>query len=256
MQTIKTQIQKAFSLVELLVVFSVLAILLSLLQPTMVKILQSADTLSCAQNLHQYYNAIYLYIDDNDETFIPYAWGSTVPAHLDKLMWFEQLAPYHDQHDKVRVCPSTTEPTARGAWGSTDSAWKWHGMSGSYAYNAYFHSVYYRMGSNLSDMPPWFENFHFIKMSRVDHPSDTGILADSSWVDAWPRNFQAGPASASLGGRPGETSMARIAVNRHDWATNVLKADGSVGKHRLEELWTSVYWNKNDKPQNAPTINP
>jgi prepilin-type N-terminal cleavage/methylation domain-containing protein len=245
---------KTFSLIELLVVISIMGVLVSLLQPTLKKIATSAQTLTCSQNLHHFFKAIALYVDDNNDILVPYAWRSKYPD-LPRQMWFDYLNMYHGSLQNARVCPST-EIKTRGGWGRTDLTWNWGGQVGSYAYNSYFHSIYYRWGRTIEEMPNWFQNFHFIKLQNVPRPTMTGIMADSSWVDAWPRNFQAGPNSAAVGGLGGETSMARIAVNRHDWGTNVLKADGSVGYFKLEELWSALYWNLNDKPQPAPEINP
>ena len=237
-----------------MIVIAILGILASLLQPTMKKIISSATTLTCAQNLHNFYNATNFYYDDNDGYFVPYAWRPKDPK-LKQEMWFELLEQYHDRLAEARICPSTSLKT-RGGWGSTTFTWNWRGYHGSYAFNSYFHSVYYRWGNTLEEMPAWFPNLHFIKMQNVKFPSSTGMITDSSWVDAWPRNHQGSSRSAAIGGQARESSMGRIAVNRHDWATNVLKADGSVGYHKLEELWSKVYWNLNDKPRPAPKINP
>jgi len=241
---------KLFSLIELLVVFALMGILISLLQPSLSKMIKSADTLACANNLHHFYKIFMFYTEDNDDLFTPYGAEGTGP--FTNYMWFTRLENYHDQLDQVRLCPSTT--VTKTIWGTTDTAWNWGGRAGSYAFNAYFHSIGYTKTHEpiiYSDSSSYFR-----KLSRVTRPAETGMLADSSWVDAWPDNSQVGPVTASLGGQSGESSMARLCVNRHEWATNVLKADGSVRKHVLEELWTDLYWHRTSSPKSAPTINP
>jgi Tfp pilus assembly protein PilE len=243
-----------FSLIELLVVFAILAILMSLLQPTMQKVIKSADTLACANHLHHFYNIFVYYTDDHDGRFTAY--GRQAPGSMTPYMWFTKLENYHDKDDQVRVCPSTDISKNNSNWGTSSLAWKWDRRPGSYAFNSFFHSDTYDRYTYQLNTSATFDNIYFKSFSRVIKPSETGLLADSSWVDAWPRNFQVGPSSAAIGGQAGETSMARLTVNRHEWATNVLKADGSAKKHQLEELWSDIYWNLQDKPKPAPTINP
>jgi len=242
-----------FSLIELMVVFSILAILVSLLQPSLNKIIKSADTLNCANNLHSFFNMFALYIDDHEGKLTPL--GRAGPGDYGQYMWFTRFENYNEGTKKIRLCPST-EVTNK-FWGTATTAWNWGGRPGSYAFNAHFHSGIYNSTTYQLTTNSTFERRYFKNINNVVYPSETGLLSDSSWVDAWPGNHQPAAASAALGSQPGEpSSMGRLAVNRHEWAVNVLKADGSVRKHALEELWSAIYWNLEDKPQAAPTINP
>lgn len=67
--TSKTARRRAFSLIELLVVISVVALLLSILLPSLRKARDTAVRISCASNLRQIGLGMNMYLDDNDNIY-------------------------------------------------------------------------------------------------------------------------------------------------------------------------------------------
>ena len=59
--------RKKFTLIELLIVIAVIAILLSLLLPALQSAKQKVYTASCVNSMRQIGQAIYLYINDNND---------------------------------------------------------------------------------------------------------------------------------------------------------------------------------------------
>src|SRR3954471_7527391 len=57
--------RNAFTLVELLVVIGIIAVLVSILLPTLAKIRRQANTLQCSSNMRQVATALIMYISDN-----------------------------------------------------------------------------------------------------------------------------------------------------------------------------------------------
>ena len=79
----------AFTLVELLVVIGIIAVLVSILLPSLNKARQQARTVACLSNLHQIGIAIQMYANDNRQ-FLPASKQVTGGA----AHWKFEIAPY------------------------------------------------------------------------------------------------------------------------------------------------------------------
>lgn len=100
-------IVKKFSLIELLVVFAILAILISMLQPAMQSVFANAERVQCQNNMRQLMASFSLY--ESDHSVFPHAdtfsqgwvgWGND-PSHLRN----GKLWPYVGS-EQVYLCPS------------------------------------------------------------------------------------------------------------------------------------------------------
>src|SRR5436309_6896059 len=69
-----------FTLVELLVVIGIIAVLISILLPTLSKARRSAYTLQCSSNMHQIATALIMYTQDNKGRYPPAAIEASSPA--------------------------------------------------------------------------------------------------------------------------------------------------------------------------------
>ncbi|OHB57161.1 MAG: hypothetical protein A2Y12_13520 [Planctomycetes bacterium GWF2_42_9] len=84
---------KGFTLVELLVVISIIAMLLAVLMPSLQKARESAKTIVCQSNLKQQGLAIQMYSLDNANTVVPFMRpGGTTDGTA--RLWMNYLAPY------------------------------------------------------------------------------------------------------------------------------------------------------------------
>lgn len=114
---------RAFTLIELLVVIAIIAILLSVIIPSMRKAKEQAKFTICKNGLHQYGLAGEMYLMDSDNTFAnPYYWLYNYD-YLDPAAcaWHDQkndfelnpensgwMWPYIDSK-KIHVCPKLRE---------------------------------------------------------------------------------------------------------------------------------------------------
>jgi prepilin-type N-terminal cleavage/methylation domain-containing protein len=89
-------IRAAFSLIELLVVISIIAILAALLLPAINLVRTQAKAMTCASSLRQVGMCINAYVQD---------WQGLMPLALSKtgLHWYELLASYAEVSDKDGV---------------------------------------------------------------------------------------------------------------------------------------------------------
>ena len=108
---------KGFTLVELLVVISIIALLLSVLMPSLRKASEQAKFIICKSNLHNYALAGSMYLDSNNNAFphptvCIYSWSTFTAEHPGDCRWHDAgvtpdgpMWPYLKSKD-VHRCPS------------------------------------------------------------------------------------------------------------------------------------------------------
>lgn len=176
-EVVVKMLQFGFTLVELLVVISIIAILLSILMPTLRKARSMAKRLVCTHNLKQIDLAFRLYLDGNDDTYP----CSDDPVSTDPYYWLWMgrgwrsfVEPYlggnvDANNPSVLFCPQ--DRTAREKWEST-----------SYAYSmAFYHSP--EQIDNMNDESDTYLNPQPSiqqKSSSVAHPS--GKILIGEWL--------------------------------------------------------------------------
>lgn len=117
---------RGFTLIELLVVMAVIALLMSILLPSLKKAREQSRQTVCATNLHAIGQGFFVYAHDNDDRIVPGDYGitwavwalsrrCTAEVNLGYLMKSDAL-PVPDSEESVFFCPSmkpvVTEQTA------------------------------------------------------------------------------------------------------------------------------------------------
>jgi len=226
---------RGFTLVELLVVISILALLLAILMPALGRAKKQADAVACQANLHQWGLIFSMYAGDHDGLFPD---GFSIRTGLGYYLWMDRMASYY-QDEKIFTCSTATRLINKGAgigvgrgganhaWGGIDPMGKEY--VGSYGQNYWVGDESEGTGRHTPEN--YFKTIDIKNADIIPAVGDCG----------YPRHTDAPPAymDALSGGQ-----MARFCLNRHEGFINMVFLDWSVRKVGLKEQWT-FKWHRN-----------
>jgi prepilin-type N-terminal cleavage/methylation domain-containing protein len=238
-----TATRRAFTLIELLVVIAIIALLMSILMPSLNKARKQARAVACLANLKQWGYIWHMYTEDSGGKFNTGGSAGGDAAND----WLVLLMPYYQDRGKLTLCPAATLPMvspgqfAFRAWSWDRQGWgnlkqKETQDCGSYGENEW-----------ICDRPP---GEYWKSRNNIQKPDTVPLFFDCGYVDAWP-NANAGPPPFE-GDMSGFNEWAILCMNRHMGYVNYLFTDMSQRKVRLKELWT-LKWNRQFVTSNAWT---
>lgn len=233
---------RGFTLVELLVVIAIIALLLSILMPSLRKARKQARVVVCQANLRQWGLIWGSYTTDNDGKFHT-GWNFS-GGDWDKInrsLWMTALRP-HYREPKIRCCPDASNPDkppgAFGTWGPFDgSQWTTEGDYGSYGLNVFVCNPIGNMWQNIGP-----DGGKFWRHVAVRGANKVPVFLDSAWTRAEQvSHFNPPPEVEGL--IEGVDDLSVFCINRHNETINALLLDWSVTKVGLKELWV-LKWHR------------
>ncbi len=219
----KKRQKRAFTLIELLLVISIIALLMSILVPAMVGARQMSRRILCANNLGQISTAMNAHASANEDMIIPA--GEMLymqPGRDVEDLWHVALLPYIAERFGGNIledfpdtwfCPEDRDPYPRGFYFNPHN-----GMT-SYALNGY-----YRKDTEDSaeiNLGP-AGNFRF---SQVPSPSSCMLMGETSYAAQFYDAFTPGLEEYDL---PLDGHHRMTSGFYHRGVMNVLFVDGHV----------------------------
>ena len=236
--------QKGFTLIELLVVIAIIALLMSILMPTLAKARKMTRAVMCAAQEKQWGSFFLMYTDDFD--------GSFMGGRNTGSDWWRVLEPYY-KNRKLLCCPMANNPHKQskdgyGNYGTWGPEWYPDGFYGSYGINEWVCHPQFKSGQT----PMYGDNKKYWRNTNVKGVSDIPILADAWWDQAWAEAFDWIPTFPGEWEGRGGDDMAHFVVMRHDGFVNILFMDWTVKKVHLRDLWPQR-WNRLTDQEDCPT---
>ncbi len=234
--------QKAFTLIEILVVIAVIALLIALLLPALERARGQAKTVICQSNLQQWNEIWTIFFHDTDDTFG--LTNYTYNSGDEPFWWYDYYIPR--QIKGIRICPTATEianPTGQTTMDSRGGkflAWGRLGTIGTKDYDMYgsYGLVSHRRGGYTGQIPyaptAW-------ETTDVKSPGYVPLWLDSGSPGFWFEDQLPPPSTEPIVVTQNPGSCI---IDRHHGYINILFMDFSVRKVGLKGLWT-LKWHPN-----------
>ncbi len=237
---------RAFTVVELLVVMSIIILLIALLLPALSKARSAMRASICLNNVTQIHAAHVAHSNDYDGRFMP-------SVNPDGQWWTTSLLEYHTAND-VLFCPETTikaTPTLGTlGFGGPDATWfdgiQW--PSDPLDVSSYGQNMWVNNPTESRTLWGHEPELHWYHPLLAPDATNIPVVTDAMWVGGFPYSHDV-PAAAQWDQTIGGGHQTnRFALDRHDGAVEVAFIDGSARRVALPDLWT-LRWNHDYTPR-------
>jgi prepilin-type N-terminal cleavage/methylation domain-containing protein/prepilin-type processing-associated H-X9-DG protein len=223
---------RGFTLVELLVVISIIGLLIGLSVPALSRARENARRTKCLSNVRQLQIALQMYADSHD--------GRVPPRHYDAgAVWVDRLEPYYANRELLHC------PTDRGK------------VEVSYLMNGFIdHFVMTSFRGNWDEFFGVYKDggFPAVRLSSIPKPAETITIGekradseDDSYMDIWPPQYGSDHLTEVAHGKH------RMGGDERSGGSNYAFADGSARFLKYGAAFSPKnLWAVTDEFRNAP----
>lgn len=229
---------RGFTLIELLVVVAIIALLISILLPSLSQARKTAQMVKCQALQKQFTVANNYYADQWDNMYVPLKFGTGAMAKGNQSMSWPTNYGF-----RLLLGIPGTPPAGRDAvftaW--PDDAWYCPGMPDQF--RPHINRLYPMNYTGLVRVPNSFSAPHFIRRTKVVNPSEKNQQHEGeSWIgNSSGANYRVrwdvyGDQDRTVAGMPGRD----FAQYRHSEGFNSLYFDGHAAYLTKQETWDVV----------------
>jgi len=235
--------ERGFTLIELLVVIAIIALLMSILMPSLNLARRQARNAGCKMNMHNWGLIWDMYCEDNNGLFMQ-------PGSLGWLRgtWIIPLRDKWDTQSNLLLCPSAVKrPPNIPVWGSSRYSYimgntndGFEAEECSYGANCWVYD--FKPGvANIQNRPTEYN----WRTKNVRQAYRTPVFGDAMWRGGGPfeHGTRGDPAEIKDHWYGYDHEMKHFCIDRHNGFVNQLFMDWSARTVGLKELWT-LKWHK------------
>jgi prepilin-type N-terminal cleavage/methylation domain-containing protein/prepilin-type processing-associated H-X9-DG protein len=241
----------AFTLIELLVVIAIIALLISILVPSLSRARQAAKTAVCASNMRGLMQALYLYAGDHKDQLVGVGLAHGGSHANEQAAWINSLRKEYGENTLIARCPQDESqhwevPIAPPTPASNPGKDKGDEPPKPILRRTSYGTNYYIAGKVAGRGP-------YNKLGMINRPGTTIFMVELAEVGPFATADHVHPET--WWSNPRTLASQEMALNRHRKRANYSFFDGHVGTEAFEGTYaidnqrsglrTGIVWKRN-----------